>query len=104
VGDAGNYSAFLHRYWGHSHPRTQLTAADGAMGFGVPAAVAAKLAAPERPVVACWGDGGFLMTGQESETAVRYAPPILVVVLPNGMHGTIAMDQEREWNVLPVSR
>jgi acetolactate synthase I/II/III large subunit len=53
VGDAGNYSAFLHRYWGHSHPRTQLTAADGAMGFGVPAAVAAKLAAPERPVVAC---------------------------------------------------
>jgi thiamine pyrophosphate-dependent acetolactate synthase large subunit-like protein len=44
------------------------------------------------------------MTGQESETAVRYAPPILVVVLPNGMHDTIAMHQEREWDALPVSR
>jgi acetolactate synthase I/II/III large subunit len=62
----------------------------------VPAAVAAKLAAPERSVVACCGDGGFLMTGQELETAVRYETPILVIVFRNGMHGTIAMHQARE--------
>ena len=94
--DAGNFSAFLHRHWRYDHPRTQLAAANGAMGYGVPAAVAAKLAAPERPVVACCGDGGFLMTGQEIETAVRYATPILVIVFRNGMHGTIAMHQARE--------
>ena len=58
--DAGNFSAFLHRHWRYDHPRTQLAAANGAMGYGVPAAIAAKLAAPERPVVACCGDGGFL--------------------------------------------
>jgi acetolactate synthase-1/2/3 large subunit len=94
--DAGNFSAFLHRYWRYNEARTQLAPANGAMGYGVPAAVAAKLAAPERPVVACCGDGGFLMTGQELETAVRYGTPILVVVFRNGMHGTIAMHQARE--------
>jgi acetolactate synthase-1/2/3 large subunit len=94
--DAGNFSTFLHRYWRYNHPRTQLAPANGAMGYGVPAAVAAKLAAPERCVVACCGDGGFLMTGQELETAVRYGVPILVVVFRNGMHGTIAMHQARE--------
>jgi acetolactate synthase-1/2/3 large subunit len=94
--DAGNFSAFLHRYWRYNLPRTQLAPANGAMGYGVPAAVAAKLAAPERSVVACCGDGGFLMTGQELETAVRYETPILVIVFRNGMHGTIAMHQARE--------
>jgi acetolactate synthase-1/2/3 large subunit len=94
--DAGNFSAFLHRYWRYNHPRTQLAPANGAMGYGVPAAVAAKLAAPHRPVVACCGDGGFLMSGQELETAVRYGAEILVVVFRNGMHGTIAMHQARE--------
>jgi acetolactate synthase-1/2/3 large subunit len=66
------------------------------MGYGVPAAVAAKLADPERCVAVCCGDGGFLMTGQELETAVRYGAPILVVVFRNGMHGTIAMHQAQE--------
>ncbi len=94
--DAGNFSAFLHRHWRYNHPHTQLAAANGAMGYGVPAAVAAKLAAPERSVVACCGDGGFLMTGQELETAVRCGTPILVVVFRNGMHGTIAMHQARD--------
>ncbi len=94
--DAGNFSAFLHRYWRYGHPRSQLAATNGAMGYGVPAAVAAKLAAPERTVVACCGDGGFLMTGQEIETAVRYGAPIVVVVFRNGLHGTIAMHQARE--------
>jgi acetolactate synthase I/II/III large subunit len=94
--DAGNFSGFLHRHWRYNHPRTQLAPANGAMGYGVPAAVAAKLAAPERSVVACCGDGGFLMSGQEIETAVRYGAQILVVVFRNGMHGTIAMHQARE--------
>ena len=94
--DAGNFSAFLHRYWRHNHARTQLAPTNGAMGYGVPAAVAAKLAAPERQVVAVAGDGGFLMSGQEIETAVRYGAPITVVVFRNGMHGTIAMHQARE--------
>ncbi len=94
--DAGNFSAFLHRYWRYNHARTQLAPTNGAMGYGVPAAVAAKLAAPDRCVVAVAGDGGFLMSGQEIETAVRYGAPILVVVFRNGLHGTIAMHQRRE--------
>jgi acetolactate synthase-1/2/3 large subunit len=94
--DAGNFSGFLHRYWRYNEARTQLAPANGAMGYGVPAAVAAKLAAPERRVVALAGDGGFLMSGQEIETAVRYGTPILVVVFRNRMHGTIAMHQARE--------
>jgi acetolactate synthase I/II/III large subunit len=93
--DAGNFSIFIHRYWRYDHPSTQLASTNGAMGYGVPAAVAAKLAAPERTVVACCGDGGFLMTGQEVETAVRYGAPITVVVFRNRMHGTIAMHQKR---------
>jgi acetolactate synthase-1/2/3 large subunit len=94
--DAGNFAAFLHRYWQYNHPHTQLAPANGAMGYGVPAALAAKLAAPDRHVVACCGDGGFLMTGQELETAVRYGVRITVVVFRNGMHGTIAMHQARD--------
>jgi acetolactate synthase I/II/III large subunit len=94
--DAGNFAAFLHRYWRYNHSRTQLAPANGAMGYGVPAAVAAKLAAPDRRVVAVVGDGGFLMTGQELETAVRYRAQTTVVVFRNGMHGTIAMHQARD--------
>jgi acetolactate synthase I/II/III large subunit len=94
--DAGNFSVFIHRYWRYSHPATQLASTNGAMGYGVPAAVAAKLAAPDRTVVACCGDGGFLMTGQEVETAVRYGAAITVVVFRNRLHGTIAMHQKRE--------
>ncbi len=96
VNDAGNFSVFLHRYWRHNHPRTQVAAANGAMGYGVPGAVGAKLAAPERTVVALCGDGGFLMSGQEIETAIRYGVGITVVVFRNGMHGTIAMHQARD--------
>ena len=93
--DAGNFSVFIHRYWRYNHPSTQLASTSGAMGYGVPAAVAAKLAAPDRTVVACCGDGGFLMTGQEIETAVRYGAAFTVVVFRNGLHGTIAMHQKR---------
>jgi acetolactate synthase I/II/III large subunit len=93
--DAGNFSVFIHRYWRYNQPATQLASTNGAMGYGVPAAVAAKLAAPDRTVVACCGDGGFLMTGQEIETAVRYGAAITVVVFRNRLHGTIAMHQKR---------
>jgi acetolactate synthase-1/2/3 large subunit len=94
--DAGNFSIFIHRYWRYNHPQTQLAPTNGAMGYGVPAALAAKLAAPKRTVVACCGDGGFTMTGQEMETAVRYGVPITVIVFRNGLQGTIAMHQRRD--------
>lgn len=95
--DAGNFSGFLHRYWRYELPRTQLAPTNGAMGYGVPAAVGAKLAAPGRTVVAVSGDGGFLMTGQEIETAVRYGAPIVSVVLNNALYGTIAMHQAKAY-------
>jgi acetolactate synthase-1/2/3 large subunit len=67
------------------------------MGYSVPAAVAAKLAAPARTVVAVAGDGEFLMNGQEFATAMQYGAPIVVLVVNNGMYGTIRMHQEREF-------
>jgi acetolactate synthase I/II/III large subunit len=94
--DAGNFAAFLHRYWRFPASTAQLAPVNGAMGYAVPAAVAAALAAPERPVVAVVGDGGVLMTGQEIETAVRLGAPVVVLVLQNGMYGTIAMHQARD--------
>nr|WP_221308590.1 thiamine pyrophosphate-dependent enzyme [Nocardiopsis mwathae] len=94
--DAGNFAAFLHRGWSYRHPRTQLAPTSGAMGYAVPAAVAAKLVEPHRTVVAVAGDGGTLMTGQELETATRLGLPVIVVVFQNGMYGTIAMHQARD--------
>lgn len=91
--DAGNFAGFVHRYWCFTAPRTQLAPANGAMGYAVPAAVAAKMARPERTVIAMVGDGGALMTGQEVETAVRHGAPIVVIVFQNGLYGTIAMHQ-----------
>lgn len=95
VNDAGNFAAFCHRYWPFEHPHTQLGPTSGAMGYAVPAAVGAQLAAPDRRVVALAGDGGFLMTGQELETAARCGAPVLVVVFQNGLYGTIAQHQAR---------
>ncbi|GLU45959.1 thiamine pyrophosphate-dependent enzyme [Nocardiopsis ansamitocini] len=94
--DAGNFAAFLHRGWSYRAPATQLGPTSGAMGYAVPAAVAAKLAEPQRTVVAVVGDGGLLMTGQELETAARLGQRIVVVVFQNGLYGTIAMHQARE--------
>ncbi|MBA2319002.1 MAG: thiamine pyrophosphate-binding protein [Euzebyales bacterium] len=93
--DAGNFSVFGHRYWRFTQPRTQLGPTSGAMGYAVPAAIAAALADPEREVLALVGDGGFLMTGQEMETAVRHELPMTVVVFHNGLYGTIALHQAR---------
>jgi acetolactate synthase-1/2/3 large subunit len=93
--DAGNFSIFLHRYWKYTAPRTQAAPTSGAMGYAVPGGIGAALAFPGRPVLAVAGDGGFLMTGQEVETAVREGVPLVVAVLRNGLYGTIAMHQMR---------
>jgi acetolactate synthase-1/2/3 large subunit len=94
---AGNFSIWAHRFWRYSGLRTQLAPTSGAMGYGVPAAVAAKIAAPERYVVAFAGDGDFLMTGQELATAAQYGAGMLTIVFNNNMYGTIRMHQEREF-------
>ena len=94
---AGNYAAWVHRYYRYRYYRTQLAPTSGSMGYGVPAAVAAKLAAPERPVIAFAGDGCFQMTGQELGTAVQYGAAIVVIVVNNASYGTIRMHQERHY-------
>jgi acetolactate synthase-1/2/3 large subunit len=94
---AGNYSAWVHRYFCYRGYKTQVANTAGAMGYAIPAAVSAKLAAPERTVVSFNGDGCFLMNGQELSTAVRYELPIVIIVANNGMYGTIRMHQEREY-------
>jgi acetolactate synthase I/II/III large subunit len=94
---AGNFAGFMHRYFRFKGYRTQLGSTNGSMGYGYPAAVAAKLAEPKRPVFALCGDGDFLMTGQEIATAVQYGANFVAVVVNNGMYGTIRMHQEREY-------
>lgn len=94
---AGNFSGWWHRYWHYDGFPTQLAPTAGAMGYGVPAAVAAALRHPERTVVALAGDGDFLMNGQELATAVQYGCDLLVVLVDNGSYGTIRMHQEREF-------
>lgn len=94
---AGNFASWLHRFYRHRGWRTQLAATSGAMGYGFPAAIAAKLLHPEREVVCFAGDGEFLMTGQELATAVQYQVNVVVVVVDNGSYGTIRAHQERRY-------
>jgi len=103
---AGNYSGWLHRYVRYHglqhHGRTQLACTSGAMGYGLPAAVAAALLYPQRTVVNVAGDGDFLMTGQELATATGYGAgrgpgKLISLVVDNGSYGTIRMHQEREY-------
>ncbi|HUJ00513.1 MAG TPA: thiamine pyrophosphate-binding protein [Usitatibacter sp.] len=94
---AGNFATWLHRFHRYTGLRTQVAPTSGAMGYGVPAAIAAKLVHPERKVVCFAGDGDFLMSGQELATAVQYEAPIVVLVVNNGMYGTIRMHQEKEY-------
>jgi acetolactate synthase-1/2/3 large subunit len=94
---AGNFSIWAHRFYEFRRHGTQLAPTSGAMGYGVPAAVAAKAVHPERDVVCIAGDGDFLMSGQELATAVQHALPFVVLVVDNGMYGTIRMHQEREF-------
>jgi acetolactate synthase-1/2/3 large subunit len=94
---AGNYAAWPNRFYRYRRPRTQIAPTSGAMGFGFPAAIAAKLAYPEREVIALAGDGCFLMTGQELATAVQYGVNLITLVIDNGSYGTIRMYQERTY-------
>jgi acetolactate synthase-1/2/3 large subunit len=94
---AGNFTVWVHRFWRWRRYGTQLAPTSGAMGYGVPAAVAAKALSPESTVVCFAGDGDFLMSGQELATAVQYELPIIVIVVNNGMYGTIRMHQERQF-------
>ena len=91
---AGAYVVGLHRFYRYTGFRTYLGPTSGAMGYGVPSAVAAKLVHPERPVISFSGDGCFLMNGQELATAMQHKLKIIFVVINNGIYGTIRMNQE----------
>jgi acetolactate synthase-1/2/3 large subunit len=97
AGGAGNFAGWLHRHFRYKGFRTQLGSTNGSMGYGYPAAVAAKLAAPNRTVLGLCGDGDFLMNGQEIATAVQHGAAFVALVVNNGMYGTIRMHQEREY-------
>ena len=94
---AGNYSAWPNRFYRYRSFGSQLAPTSGSMGYGLPAAVAAKIKYPERPVVCFAGDGCFMMHGQELATACQYNASIITIVVNNGMYGTIRMHQEREY-------
>jgi acetolactate synthase I/II/III large subunit len=99
---AGNYAGWLHRFYQHTHTadgtfKTQLAPTSGAMGYGVPAAIAAKIMYPDRTVIAVAGDGCFLMAAQELATAVRYDARVIFIVVNNSQYGTIRMHQERHF-------
>ncbi|TGR71128.1 thiamine pyrophosphate-binding protein [bacterium M00.F.Ca.ET.194.01.1.1] len=94
---AGNYATWLHRFHRFRRFNTQSAPTSGSMGYGLPAAVAAKHLFPEREVICFAGDGCFMMHGQEFITAVRYGLPIITLLVNNGTYGTIRMHQEREY-------
>jgi acetolactate synthase-1/2/3 large subunit len=95
--DAGNFSTWMHRHYQYTDYPTQLGPTNGSMGYGVPAAVTARLVHPDRPVVAFVGDGGMLMTGQELATALHHDIDPVILVINNNMYGTIRMHQERDY-------
>ena len=94
---AGNFSSWFHRFYRYRDYRTQLAPTSGSMGYGAPACVAAKIVFPDREAVAIAGDGDFLMHGQEFATAMQYNANVIIIVVNNGMYGTIRMHQEREY-------
>ncbi len=94
---AGNYAVWVHRFYRYRGAATELAPTNGAMGYGLPAAIAAKLAAPTRDVVCFAGDGCFMMYAQELATAMQYGAAVIVLVVDNGMLGTIRMHQQREY-------
>jgi acetolactate synthase-1/2/3 large subunit len=95
--DAGNFSGWPNRFLQYRRPGRQLGPTSGAMGYGVPAAVAAKLVYPGRIVVGFCGDGGFMMTGQELATALGEGVGPIILLFNNSMYGTIRMHQERRF-------
>ena len=94
---AGNFSGWANRFWPYGGYETMLAPTSGSMGYGIPAAVAAKMLRPDRMIVCLAGDGDFLMNGQEFATAIQYDLPFIVILVDNGMYGTIRMHQEREY-------
>ena len=94
---AGNYTSFFHRYFPYKRYKSQLGPTCGAMGYGLPAAIGARVADKQRPIVALAGDGCFLMNGQELATAVQYGQKLTVLVVDNGSYGTIRMHQEKHY-------
>ena len=94
---AGNFAGWIHRHYPYPGFRTELAPTSGSMGYGVPAAVSAKLVHPDRPVISFSGDGDFLICGQELATAMQYDLKIVFLVMNNGMYGTIRMHQERDY-------
>jgi acetolactate synthase-1/2/3 large subunit len=95
--DAGNFTAWPQRFRSYTRPGRLLAPVNGAMGYGVPAAVAASLLHPDRTVIGFAGDGGMLMTGNELATAVQYGAKPIIIVVNNGMYGTIRLHQERTY-------
>ncbi len=94
---AGNYAIWLHRFWRFQRYGTQLAPTSGSMGYGVPASIAGKLRHPDRDVVCFAGDGCFQMTGQEFAAAAQFGANIIVLVIDNGIYGTIRMHQEKHY-------
>ncbi|WP_426089169.1 thiamine pyrophosphate-binding protein [Janthinobacterium sp. PSPC1-1] len=94
---AGNYASWAHRFYRYGGMRTQLAPTNGAMGYGVPSGVAAKIVHPERTVITFAGDGEYMMNGQELATAVQYQAGVVIIVFNNQMFGTIRMHQERDY-------
>ncbi|MDE1181289.1 thiamine pyrophosphate-binding protein [Paraburkholderia sp.] len=94
---AGNYATWLHRHFAYRHFRSQLAPTSGAMGYGVPAAIAAKSLYPERTVIAFAGDGCFMMAGSELATAMQYGLAVIFIVVNNSQYGTIRMHQEKTY-------
>jgi len=94
---AGNYTGWIHRFWHYRGLGTELAPVSGSMGYGVPAAIAAALIYPQRPVLSFSGDGCFLMNGQELATAMQYGAAPIFLVVNNGMYGTIRMHQESHY-------
>ena len=94
---AGNFSAWVHRFFRYKGFATQLAPTSGSMGYGVPAAVAAKRLYPDKTVVGVTGDGDFMMTSQELATAVHHGINVVIVIVNNSMYGTIRMHQERDY-------
>jgi len=94
---AGNFATWVHRFHRFRRFASQAAPTSGSMGYGVPGGVAAKLIFPQREVIVWAGDGDFLMNGQEFATAMQYGAPVIVVILNNGIYGTIRMHQEREY-------
>ena len=95
--DAGNMSSWVHRHWVMTPKNTMLGSVAGAMGFGVPSAVAAGMVEPSRTALCFVGDGGILMTGQEIATALACGCKTKIVLSDNGIYGTIRAHQERHY-------